>query len=203
MGKEIQKNVYGKHTLFTHATQSELFIGGFECDDSELQELSQKLRYSKIKKLDVLINSSGGYLNEMIVIDNLLQGLDCDVTYILEAAAHSSGSLLFCSGSGDRIVNPYCSMEIHAPTLGGSSNTASNIQAIMNNSLKISKQMFKDIYLDKGYITQDEYDKLAMGMELCLDCQDMCMRGICTHVDLGYEVMTAREYMLYKNKEEK
>jgi len=68
------------------------------------------------------------------------------------------------------------------------------------------ERFFYDIIVKQGFLTEDEFAQMLVGQDYWMGTKELCKREIATHVIVGGEEYTAKEYLKIlkrKKKEEK
>ena len=142
----------------------------------------------------VHINSTGGSVTEGIrLMDGLITTGVINLTTELQPMGYSMGALLFMVG-GKRVVTSHSDMMIHnysavAFGKGGEIIDAHNHHGKQFNALLV------EYFVDPGYITKEEYTRILDGKDLWLTADEMCKRGIATHIEVNGVFMTVESYL--------
>jgi len=140
------------------------------------------------------INSNGGMVNEgaqfYSIIKNKFNGR---CTTILDNKGYSMGALVFAMGD-KRVVTERADLMFHdySSGLGGK---AGEIQAYNEHSQKFIRKFFKEILLDTGFLSKKEFDNMLIGQDYWMDAEELCRRGIATHVLVNGKEIKAKKYL--------
>lgn len=173
--------------------QHTIYINGEIKDRSLPNDLMNTLRNATTDDLlTIYISSFGGYADVMCkfkaIIDTMFHNR---CTTVLEPNGASAAAHIFIYGH-TRIVYPYSYIMFH----NYSSGVFGKGQEIMGNAT------FKDKYFNKmftadlqDYLSEEELKDLFKGMDFYFDAEEMCRRGIATHVNVNGELVTACVYL--------
>lgn len=140
--------------------------------------------------VDVFINSNGGYVNEGKTIINGLESTGATLTTYLTANAYSMGSVMFCVGHR-RVVYENSSLMYHHYS-GGAFGKGGEMEDQIAHSQKNIKSFFKAYVLG---LSDEEIQQMFDGKDFWFDCEELCQRGIATHVCLEGELIPADIYL--------
>jgi len=189
-------------------TQYRFFVNDFMEYERGLHEIYNELwDAGKNDRLELRINSNGGMVNEgaqfYSIIKNKFNGR---CTTILDNKGYSMGALTFCMGDR-RVVTERADLMAHdySSGLGGK---AGEIQAYNEHSQKFIRKFFKEILLDTGFLSKKEFDNMLIGQDYWMDVEELCERGMATHVLVNGKNIKAHNYLANKryigeNKETK
>ena len=152
--------------------------------------------------LELRISSNGGFITEGQQFYNLIEenfNKRC-VAYV-DNHAYSMGALLFCMAE-KRVVYPYSTLMFHNYS-GGAFGKGNEIEAKIKHSSKTVKKFFKDIIVNKGFLSKKEFKEMLLGKDFWMDAKEMCKRKIATHVIQHGKTLTAKEYLKYLKKRKK
>ena len=173
--------------------QHTIYINGEIKDRSLPNDLMNTLRNATTDDLlTIYISSFGGYADVMCkfkaIIDTMFHNR---CTTVLEPNGASAAAHIFIYGH-TRIVYPYSYIMFH----NYSSGIFGKGQEIMENAT------FKDKYFNKmftadlqNYLSDEELKDLFKGMDFYFDTEEMCKRGIATHVNVNGQLVTASTYL--------
>ena len=166
---------------------------------SVLNELRQA---NKEDYLEIRINSGGGSVNEGIQFYNLMRekfnGRSCAY---LDNHGYSMGALLFCMAD-KRVVYPYSDLMFHnyASAVSGKGG---ELKARLEHKDRLLRTFFRDMVVEKGFLTSDEFDEMIIGRDFWMDVEEMCRRGIATHVIYENQEIKAKKYLKLLQKRER
>lgn len=192
------------HTLFIKQEDGEtikispdfkrysLYLTDFAEDSRGLHEAYNVLRYAEENDiLEVRISSNGGYVNEGMILHNIINELfeDRCIT-VLDPMGYSMGALAFCMGDY-RLVYETSEIMFHNYSTGlwGKGN---EILAHMKHTDKSLKNFFDSVVIG---LTDDEKAALYSGSDFWFNAREMCQRGIATSVCVGPHVFDADQYI--------
>ncbi len=120
------------------------------------------------------------------------------VVSYLDNYGYSMGALLFCMAD-KRVVYEYSDFMFHTYSSGivGKSGEIKDRFKHINKKLK---KFFKEIIVNKGFLSKSEFKQMLLGKDFWMDTQELCRRGIATHVILEGQEITAEEYLKYINE---
>ncbi len=195
-----EKNLYEitpKHRLYR------IYIGRFFEQKRGLHSVFNELKAAKESdRLEFIINSGGGFINEGMQFYNLIQEKFIGrTTAYLDNYGYSMGALLFCMAN-KRVVYPYSDFMFHtySSVLGGK---GSDIKNRFEHSDKKIKRFFKNIIVKQGFLSKEEFKKMLLGHDYWMDTKELCRRGIATHVIVDGQELTAKEYLKLLKKAKK
>ncbi len=152
--------------------------------------------------LEIRINSGGGSVNEGLQFYNLMREKFPKRTYAyLDNHGYSMGALLFCMADR-RVVYPYSDLMFHnySSTYNGKGH---EIKSRLEHRDRLMRKFFKDMIVEKGFLTEEEFDEMIIGKDFWMDAEEMCKRGIATHVVYRHEEIKAKKYLKILKKARK
>jgi len=188
----VKGNTYKKKPAHT---QYRFFVNDFMEWEKGLHEIYNELwDASEDDKLELRINSNGGMVNEgaqfYSIIKNKFNGR---CTTILDNKGYSMGALIFSLGD-ERIISEYSDMMYHTYS-GGVFGKSGEIESRNNHTQKHLKQFFKDIIVGNRFLSKKEFEEMLIGKDFWFGPEEMCKRGIATHVLLNGKKITAKKYL--------
>lgn len=171
----------------------ELFVGAFMEDKAGLHHLLKELRMVKPEDtIEVRIASGGGLISEGITLVNALrEKFKGNIVTIIDSYAYSMGALLFCVGD-KRVVYEHSELMLHDYS-SGAIGKGSEIHSRIEFSSRFVRNAFKNWI--KDYLTEDEISKMIDGKDFWFDSEEMCRRGMATHVIVGDKELTAKQFL--------
>ncbi|NPA61657.1 MAG: hypothetical protein GXO06_05185 [Epsilonproteobacteria bacterium] len=144
--------------------------------------------------LELVINSSGGLINEGQQFYNIIQEkfYGRTVAY-LNNMGYSMGALLFCMAD-KRVVYEYSDLMFHTYS-HGSKGKGDEVQSHVEHTSKKLRKFFKHIVVKRGFLTKKEFKAMMIGKDFWMDTEEMCRRGIATHVIMEGKELTADDYL--------
>jgi ATP-dependent protease ClpP protease subunit len=144
--------------------------------------------------LELMINSGGGLVNEGQQFYNLMQDkfYGRTVAY-LDNKGYSMGALIFCMAD-KRVVYPYSDLMFHTYS-HGSFGKGGEVKSHLKHTIKKLERFFYDLIVEKGFLSEEEFQKMIIGQDYWMDAKELCKRGIATHVILEGKEITAKEYL--------
>jgi len=195
-----EKNIYRitpKHKRYR------VYIGRFFELKRGLHSVFNGLREASDKDyLELMINSGGGLVNEGQQFYNLMQDkfYGRTVSY-LDNKGYSMGALLFCM-TDKRIIYPYSDLMFHTYS-HGSHGKGGEVKTHVDHTAKKLEQFFYDLIVKKGFLSEEEFQKMLIGQDYWMDAKELCKRGIATHVITQGEEISAKEYLKRLKKSKK
>jgi ATP-dependent protease ClpP protease subunit len=194
-----QKNlfrIYPRHKVFT------VFIESFLERKRGLHSVFHELRNAgRNDILEIRINSSGGYIHEGAQFYNLMLERFHKRTYaFLDNHGYSMGALMFCMAH-KRIIYPYSDIMFHNYS-GGAVGKGEEIKSKILHTDALLIKFFKNIVLDKSFLSEKEFNKMLIGKDYWFDAKQMCERKIATHVIVEGDMMKAKKYLKYLENNE-
>jgi ATP-dependent protease ClpP protease subunit len=195
-----EKNIYKitpKHKRYR------VYIGRFFELKRGLHAVFNGLREASEKDyLELMINSGGGLVNEGQQFYNLIQDkfYGRTISY-LDNKGYSMGALLFCMAD-KRIIYPYSDLMFHTYS-HGSHGKGGEVKTHVEHTAKKLEKFFYDLIVKRGFLSDDEFQKMLIGQDYWMDAKELCKRKIATHVILQGEEITAKEYLKRLKKRKK
>lgn len=196
--------VKGKPGLFEITPPHKLFrvfISSFSEHKKGLHAVFNELRKADANdEIELRINSGGGLVAEGKQFYNIiLEKFGLNTTTYLDNYGYSMGALLFCMGA-KRVVYPYSALMFHNYS-HGSWGKGENVKSHVKHTARTLKSFFRDLTVERGFLTKDEFKQMRLGKDFWMDTEEMCRRGIATHVVVYDETITAKKYLKCAKKE--
>lgn len=151
-------------------------------------------------RLEIRINSNGGYSNEGKRFYHVLQEKFKDrTTTILDPRGLSMGALLFCFGD-KRIIYEFSEIMFHNYS-GHSWGNGQEMISQAKHTDVLQKKFGKKILVDTGFFKKKEHNKILSGHDIWMGAREMCKRRIATHVVINGKKMSAKKYLKCNKKE--
>ena len=145
-------------------------------------------------RLELRINSNGGMVNEggqfYSIIRNKFNGR---CTTILDNKGYSMGALTFCMGD-KRVITERADFMFH-DYAGGMMGKGGEMEARNSHTQKHIRKFFKEVVLDQGFLTKKEYKNMLIGQDYWMSTEELCTRGIATHVLVHGKEVKAKKYL--------
>ena len=193
-----KNNIYQyrpKYKIYT------LYIERFKELKRGLHSVFNELRQAgKEDVLEIRINSGGGSVNEGLQFYNLMREKFPKRTHAyLDNHGYSMGALLFCMADR-RVVYPYSDLMFHnyASTFSGKGG---ELKSRLEHRDNLLRRFFKDMIVEKGFLSDEEFEEMIIGKDFWMDVEEMCKRGIATHVVYRHEEIKAKKYLKILKKE--
>lgn len=176
-------------------TNYRMFIDSFAEEERGLHEIFNTLWNAGDRdRLELRINSWGGFVKEGQNFYNLIKNkFNGRTTTILDSAGYSMGAITFCLGD-ERIVMEQSDLMFHDYS-GMSWGKGGEQEAQVTHTAKHLRKFFKSVIVDKGFLSQEEFDQMVMGKDFWMEVPEMCQRGIATHVLVNGEKVKAKKYL--------
>jgi ATP-dependent protease ClpP protease subunit len=176
------------------------YVGDFSEEGVGLNAIMNKL--SKVEEDDILefhIDSNGGSINEGKRFYNLINNFQHENVVAMLNTGYSMGALLFCM-TPIRIVHEFSDLMFHdySTMVYGK---AGDIETNHVHASAHVRNFFKKIILDKKFMTKEEFELMLVGKEFWMDTEEMCKRGIATHVRTQEGTFKAKDYLEKIEKE--
>jgi ATP-dependent protease ClpP protease subunit len=166
---------------------------------SVLNELRSATKYDK---LEIRINSGGGFINEGGQFYNIINELFYKrSTAYLDNHGYSMGALLFCMAK-KRVIYPYSDLMFHNYT-SGANGKGGEILSKVSHKDKIIKKFFYNVIVKNGFLTKDEFEQMLIGQDFWMDAKELCERGIATHVIYKGKMIKSKKYLNILKKPDK
>jgi len=191
----LNKEAIPKHKKFT------LFVEMFGHEKTQLHHVLYALRKGEENDtFEIRIDSPGGYMKEGLTLYNIMREkfTNRTVTY-LDSSAYSMGALLFSMGD-QRIVYEHSSLMYHNYS-SGAFGKGDNLKTYIEHEEKNTHNFFKNVIVDKGFLTMAEFDEMLIGRDFWFDCTELAQRGIATHVMVDGFLLEGADYLEYKDSE--
>ncbi len=152
-------------------------------------------------RLDIRINSGGGFVNEGKQFYNLMnEKFHKRTTTYLDNHGYSMGALLFCMGD-KRVIYPYSDLMFHNYSSGVGGKGGEIISRVEHTDAHI-KAFFRKIIVDQGFLSDKEFEKMLIGQDFWMGAKELCARKIATHVIYEGKEMKAKKYLKLLAKKE-
>jgi len=180
-----------------------VFISSFSENKKGLHAIFNELRKADpYDHLELRINSDGGLVTEGQQFFNIiLEKFGENTTTYLDNHGYSMGALLFCMGE-NRIIYPYSELMFHNYS-HGSWGKGGNVKSQVKHTARSLTSFFKDITVSQGFLKKKEFKEMLLGKDFWMDCEEMCKRGIATHVVIWDDTISARKYLKGLKKKKK
>ncbi len=187
-GKNIVE-IRPKHKIYT------IYIERFKELKRGLHSVFNELRSaSSDDKLHIRINSGGGFVNEGKQFYNLMnEKFHKRTTTFLDNHGYSMGALLFCMGD-KRVIYPYSDLMFHTYSSGVGGKGGEIISRVEHTDAHI-KAFFRQIIVERGFLTDKEFEKMLIGQDYWMGAQELCERKIATHVIYKGKEIKAKKYL--------
>jgi ATP-dependent protease ClpP protease subunit len=190
--KQEKNGLYRKEPGYT---RYRFFVSDFMEFERGLHEIYNELwDAGENDKLELRINSNGGMVNEgaqfYSIIKNKFNGR---TTTILDNKGYSMGALAFCMGD-KRVVTERADLMFHDYS-GGLGGKGGEIQSRNEHTQKFIRKFFKEVIFNQGFLTKKEYKNMLIGQDYWMDAEEMCERGIATHVIVNGKEIKAEIYL--------
>ena len=152
--------------------------------------------------LELIINSSGGFVNEGMQFFNIIEEKFYNRTIAyLDNHGYSMGALLFCMAN-KRVVYPYSDLMFHNYS-AGAIGKGGEIKSRVRHIDRLLKEFFYDIIVEQGFLSKDEYENMLIGQDYWMNAKELCKRGIATHVIYKGKELSAKEFLELKKSKKK
>lgn len=172
-----------------------IYIGGFKSLEKSLHTMFYELKEASSQdRLELIINSNGGSIEEGRQFYNMIQEkfYNRTVAY-LDNHGYSMGATLFCMAH-KRVIYPYSNLMFHNYH-GRNSGKGGELVARIEHADTLNTKFRHDIVVKQGFLTEEEYEKLLIGQDYWMASEELCRRGIATHVVVDGEEVLAEEYL--------
>jgi len=197
--KKVQKEKYikkgNKYKKIEACTKYRIFIDTFGEKEKGLHKIFNELWSSnKNDYLEIRINSRGGYVNEGAQFWNLINNkFNKRCTTYLDNCGFSMGALLFSMGH-KRVITERSELMYHDYS-GAVWGKAGEQKAQFEHTSKHIRKFFKDVILDKKFLTKKEFKQMCIGEDFWMGPKELCERGIATHILVNGKEITAKKYL--------
>ena len=190
-----EKQDNGLYKKTSGYTQYRMFVDDFMELEKGLHAIYNELwDAGDTDRLELRINSNGGMVNEgaqfYSIIKNKFNGR---TTTILDNKGYSMGALTFCMGD-ERIVTERADLMFH-DYAGGVIGKGGEIEARNTHTQVFIRKFFKELILDQGFLTKKEYKNMLIGQDYWMGVEELCKRGIATHVLANGKKVKAKKYL--------
>jgi len=193
-----QKNIVeirAKHKVFT------IYIERFKELKRGLHTVFNELRTAGLDdKLEIRINSGGGFVNEGKQFYNLMnEKFHNRTTTYLDNHGYSMGALLFCMGD-KRVIYPYSDLMFHNYSSGVGGKGGEIISRVEHTDAHI-KAFFRKVIVEQGFLSDKEFENMLIGQDFWMGSKELCERKIATHVVYKGKEIKAKKYLKLLEKE--
>jgi len=200
------------HSLFVDKNIStkqnfRIFVNTFYEVENDIHNIwNMLLKAGTEDTLELRISSPGGLVTECQMYVNIMRNkFPGRTTTYIDSHASSAGAFTFSAGD-KRVIYENSRIMYHNYS-GGHQGThqkmldrmkfdTKHIIGFLRSTLKVGK---------KGFLTKKEYKQMVEGKEYWFGAEEMCKRGIATHIIVNGKELTTKEYLkgLKKGKKEK
>lgn len=176
-------------------TRYRFYVGNFDNAEKELHSLFYQLREASSNDiLELVISSNGGSIDEGQQFFNFIkEKFHNRTTAYLDNSAYSMGATLFCMAE-KRVIYPYSELMFHNYSTRVNGKGGDVKARIEHRDSYISK-FRHDMVVKQGFLTQEEFTQLLIGQDFWMDSEELCRRGIATHVIVDGEEIEAEAYL--------
>jgi len=172
-----------------------MFVDSFMEFGNKLHDVYNELWNAKEKdELELRINSRGGLVNEgaqfYSIIKNKFNGR---CTTVLDNCGYSMGALTFCMGD-KRVITERADLMFHDYS-GGAAGKGGEIESRNKHTQVHIRKFFGEVILNQGFLTKKEYNNMLIGQDFWMGAEELCKRGIATHVLYNGEEIKAKKYL--------
>ena len=114
-------------------------------------------------------------------------------TTVLDNKGYSMGALIFSAGD-KRVITERADLMYHDYSTG-MGGKAGEIDAYNKHSQKSIREFFKEVITEQGFLTQKEFKDMLIGKDFWFDAEELCKRGIATHVLVNGKEIKAKKYL--------
>ena len=178
-----------KHKIYT------IYIEKFKELKRGLHSVLNELRSAgREDRIEFRINSGGGFVNEGQQFYNLLNEKfhKRSVAY-LDNHGYSMGALLFCMAD-KRVIYPYSDLMFHNYS-SGVGGKGGEILSRVEHTDKHIKAFFRKIIVEKGFLSDEEFENMLIGQDFWMGAEELCQRKIATHVIYQGKEIKAKKYL--------
>lgn len=170
------------------------YVGDFSEEGTGLHPILDRIK--KANQTDYLefhIDSNGGSVNEGKLFYDMINHFDPDNVAAFLNTGYSMGALLFCMVE-NRIVHEFSDLMFHdySTFMYGK---AGDLETSHKHSSTHLRNFFKKFTVDKGFLTNEEFEQMLIGKEFWMDTKEMCQRGIASHVKTVDGIISAKSYL--------
>ncbi|MCH9740304.1 MAG: ATP-dependent Clp protease proteolytic subunit, partial [Epsilonproteobacteria bacterium] len=172
-----------------------IYIGGLKSSEKSLHTMFYELKEASSKdRLELVINSHGGSVEEGRQFYNTIQEKfhNRTVAY-LDNHGYSMGATLFCMAS-KRVIYPYSNLMFHNYK-AGFGGKGGEITAKVEHADRLNTKFRHDIVVKQGFLTEEEFERLLIGQDYWMASEELCRRGVATHIIVDGEEIEAEEYL--------
>jgi len=181
-------------------TKYRFFISSFDEDERGLHDIFNTLwNAGSSDTLELRINSWGGSVTEGHQLTNIIKNKFFGrTTTILDNVGYSMGALTFMLGDV-RIAMEESELMIHDYSTfyygkGG------ELDVQVEHTSKHIRNFFRKIVVEQGFLTEKEFENLVIGKDYWMNTEEMCRRGIATHVMTNGKKIKVKKYLKRINK---
>ena len=172
-----------------------MFIAAFHEHERGLHDIFNQLwDAGKHDTLELRINSRGGFVNEgsqfYSIVKNKFQGR---TTTVLDACGYSMGALIFCMGD-KRVITPRSDLMFHDYS-GAVWGKGGEIESQFKHQASHLRDFFFDVIVKPKFLKKKEFKQMLAGKDFWMKPEELCQRGIATHVLVDGKEIKAKKYL--------
>jgi ATP-dependent protease ClpP protease subunit len=177
-----------------------LFLGDFSETGNGIQRIINKLQGAGPDDvLEFHIASRGGEVDELVQFYNLCNTMFHGRVTTFANHAYSAGAWAFLMGT-DRIAYEHTSFMLHSYAGGFGGKRQDLLDHMEHEDRRLNTFLMGTL---KDYFSKKELKKMNKGKDFWMNTEEMCERGIATHVLKDGDVLSAEEYLELKHPERK
>jgi len=168
-----EKKLYYFYETSVVAKTTHFYISDGVEDPSNYVDMIHRIRTaSQHDTIYIHLNTPGGRLDTGVQIINAMRASQARIVTVLEAEAHSLGTLIFLAGD-EFIVQDNCLMMFHNFS-SGTWGKGNEQHAQLEATLKWFEKLTTEIYVP--FMTKAELDKILNGQDLWMDSEEIGRR---------------------------
>ena len=172
-----------------------IFIDEFAERERGLHEMFNVLwSADKHDTLEIRISSGGGDITEGMSLYNIITNkFNGRTTTILDSYGYSMGALTFCMGD-KRVVTEFCDLMFHNYSMGAYGK-GGEVQVHTDHVDAHVRRFMKKLVTAKKFLSEAEYEQMVVGKDYWMDVDELCKRGIATHILVNGEEIPVADYL--------
>ncbi len=175
-----------------------LYYAEFDHESSEQHVILEKLRRcGNVDTIEIRIDSPGGSIFEGYKVYNIVkEHFNGRSTSYIDGIAYSMGAFLFLA-CDKRVVYETSSFMLHDFS-GGDVGKGGEMRDSLDHASRLIKKVFKKTFVGGNFLSEQEFIRMMDdGKQWWMDTEEMCLRGVATHVIVEDTELTAEEYIDY------
>lgn len=181
----IEESSNGKQEFSVESllrTERKIFLGDIDRDSTKRFTMEMLYLQRSDDPIDIIVNSSGGEVNQGLVIYDIIQSSRCPINICCAGYAYSMAAVILAAGQkGRRYILPHSRVMIHEPLIaGGVGGSATSISRVSESILE-TRRLLNGILAKHTGKTVEEIDK-ATSFDNMMNAEEAVAFGICDEI---------------------